>query len=262
MGAQVHWVDTAGSTNNLVAAAAADGAPNGLVIAARAQSAGRGQRGNSWESEPGRNLTFSYLIRPEGFDAARQFELSIVTAIAVRDSLARLLPDALTPRLTVKWPNDIYFDDLKICGILIECQLTGRELQSAIAGIGINVNQRRFVSDAPNPVSLAQIIGRETKLEPLLDDIAASLEAALTAYIAAPDPERLLTDFRERQWRRDGLHLWRDRLTGEVIEASIINVASDGPMTLRLTDGSERTYSFKEIAAIITAPSRHTFERF
>lgn len=262
MAAQVHWVDTAGSTNNLVAAAAADGAPNGLVIAARAQSAGRGQRGNSWESEPGRNLTFSYLIRSEGFDAARQFELSMVTAIAVRDRLAHLLPDALAPRLTVKWPNDIYFNDLKICGILIECQLTGRELQSAIAGIGINVNQRRFVSDAPNPVSLAQIIGRETKLEPLLDDIAAALDAALTDYIAEPDPKRLLTAFHARLWRRDGLHLWRDKLTDEVIEASIINVAADGPITLRLADGTERTYSFKEIAAIITAPSRHTFERF
>lgn len=262
MAAQVHWVDTAGSTNNLVAAAAADGAPNGLVIAARAQSAGRGQRGNSWESEPGRNLTFSYLIRPEGFDAARQFELSMLTAVSVRESLARLLPDALAPRLTVKWPNDIYFDDLKICGILIECQLEGRTLSSAIAGIGININQRRFVSDAPNPVSLAQIIGRETKLEPLLDDIAAALDAALTDYIAEPDPKRLLTAFHARLWRRDGLHLWRDKLTDEVIEASIINVAADGPITLRLADGTERTYAFKEIAAIITAPSRHTFERF
>lgn len=262
MAAQVRWVDTAGSTNNLVAAAAADGAPNGLVIAARAQSAGRGQRGNSWESEPGRNLTFSYLIRPEGFDAARQFELSMMTAVSVRDSLARLLPDTLAPRLTVKWPNDIYFDDLKICGILIECQLTGRNLSSAIAGIGINVNQRRFVSDAPNPVSLAQIIGRETKLEPLLDDIASDLDAALTDYIAAPDPERLLADFRERQWRSEGLHHWRDKLTGEVIEASIIDVAANGPMTLRLADGTERTYAFKEIAAIITSPTRPTFERF
>lgn len=262
MAPQVRWVDTAGSTNNLVAAAAAYGAPNGLVIAARAQSAGRGQRGNSWESEPGRNLTFSYLIRPEGFDAARQFELSMLTAVSVRDSLARLLPDDLAPRLTVKWPNDIYFDDLKICGILIECQLTGRELQSAIAGIGININQLRFVSDAPNPVSLAQIIGCETQLEPLLDDIASALDSALTAYIAAPDPERLLADFRERQWRRKGMHQWRDCLTGEVITAAITSVAPDGPMTLRLADGTERTYAFKEIAAIITSPTRSTFERF
>ncbi len=262
MAPQVRWVDTAGSTNSLIAAEAADGASNGLVIAARAQSAGRGQRGNSWESEPGRNLTFSYLIRPEGFGAARQFELSMVTAISVRDSLARLLPEDLAPRLRVKWPNDIYFDDLKICGILIECQLTGRNLSSAIAGIGININQLRFVSDAPNPVSLAQIIGRETPLEPLLDDIASALDSALTAYIAAPDPERLLADFRERQWRRKGMHQWRDRLTGEVITAAITSVAPDGPMTLRLADGTERTYAFKEIAAIITSPTRPTFERF
>lgn len=261
MAAQVHWVDTAGSTNSLVAEAAAGGAPHGLVIAARAQSAGRGQRGNSWESEPGRNLTFSCLIRPERFDATRQFELSMLTAVSVRDSLARLLPDSLAPRLRVKWPNDIYFDDLKICGILIECQLTGRELQSAIAGIGININQLRFVSDAPNPVSLAQIIGRETALEPLLDDIVSELVTATDDYLAAPDPNHLLDKYRSRMWRREGLYHWRDKLTGEVIEASIIDVAANGPITLRLADGTERTYAFKEIAAIIDGRD-NKFERF
>ena len=234
-------------------------APHSTVVTTRRQTAGRGQRGNSWESEPGKNLTFSVLVRPRHIMARDAFVISAAVANAIYDFTLRMRPGA---DVSVKWPNDIYFDNLKICGILIECQLTGRELQSAIAGIGINVNQLRFVSDAPNPVSLAQIIGCDTRLEPLLDDIAAALDAALTDYIAEPDPKRLLIAFHARLWRRDGLHLWRDKLTDEVIEASIINVAADGPITLRLADGTERTYSFKEIAAIITAPTSHAFERF
>ena len=124
---------------------------HGAVIATREQTAGRGQRGNSWEAEPGKNLTFSMLLRPRGLHAARQFELSMVVSLAIADAIDALLPQGV--RTAVKWPNDIYIGMEKVCGILIENRLAGPFIEYSVAGIGININQRRFLSDAPNPTS-------------------------------------------------------------------------------------------------------------
>ena len=97
-------------------------APAGTVLAARMQTAGRGQRGASWEAEPGKNLTFSQLFRPDRLHAARQFELSMLVSLAIADTVDDLIAHTgLSAK--IKWPNDIYVGDRKICGILIENKL-------------------------------------------------------------------------------------------------------------------------------------------
>ena len=248
MEAEIHWVDEAASTNTLLAASASD-AVHGYVIAARRQTAGRGQRGNSWESAPGMNLTFSMLLRPTAIEAASQFRLSMIISLGVCEALdsAAARHDAFS----VKWPNDIYYGDKKICGILIENSLAGRCIERSIAGIGVNVNQLRFESDAPNPVSLAHIVGRETGLEPLLADICRCILDRYEAYRNNPDHGQLVREYCRRLWRRTGLHQWHDCLKDESIDAFVENVADDGILTLRLNDGSLRSYAFKEVAAVL-----------
>ena len=168
----IEWLQEVGSTSTYLRENRAD-APHATVVAARSQTAGRGQRGNSWEAEPGRNLTFSMLLRPRGVDARTQYAVSEAVATAIVTVLRRYVPDS--DHLTVKWPNDIYYTDSKLCGILIECSLSGLTIDRAVAGVGINVNQTEFRSDAPNPISLRQITGREYPLEPLLAEVALAI---------------------------------------------------------------------------------------
>lgn len=218
-----------------------------LMVIARSQTAGRGQRGNSWESEPGKNLTFSVLYRPESFPAVSQFSISEATAFAVVDFLALHGIEA-----KVKWANDIYVGDKKICGILIQHSLMGPKIGHSVLGIGINVNQTEFLSDAPNPISMKQITGKTYDLDELANQIAACIESRLEKIYSEADRDALHVEFKENLWRGDGkLYPFTDTATGERFEASISDIDPHGPMTLRLSDASIRTYSFKEVAFLI-----------
>ena len=168
MSLNIEILDSCDSTNAVLASR--PDAQHGTVVATRSQTAGRGQRGNSWEAEPGTNLTFSLLLRPQGFPAARQFELSMLVALGVADVLNSLFGRLgfRDLKARIKWPNDIYVGHKKIVGILIENQLSGAGIDRTIVGIGVNVNQTRFLSDAPNPTSVALLTGRTLALEPLL----------------------------------------------------------------------------------------------
>ncbi|MDE7386576.1 MAG: biotin--[acetyl-CoA-carboxylase] ligase [Muribaculaceae bacterium] len=223
-------------------------APAGTVVVTDCQSAGRGQRGNSWEAEPGANLTFSVLLRPEGIDASTQYAVSEAVALAIVESLDELVPDAA--RLAIKWPNDIYYDDRKICGILIENTLTGMAVNRSIAGIGININQTRFVSDAPNPVSLSMLTGETYELRPLLDRVVTRVLDRVAGVATTAGRCDTAADYMARLWRRDGLHpyLLPD---GTRFDAAIEGVAPTGHLTLRHADGTATTHAFKEVAFVI-----------
>lgn len=223
-------------------------APAGTVIAARSQTAGRGQRGNSWEAEPGCNLTFSILLRPEGIEAARQYAVSEAVAVAVTDVIAPMVPHPA--ELTIKWPNDIYYGDRKICGILIENTLNGRMIMRSIAGVGININQREFRSDAPNPVSLWQITGREYLLEPLLATVADAITARVEQTATAPGRDAVAALYKSRLWRREGMHPY-SLPDGTRFMAAIAGVAPTGHLSLRHADGTVTVHAFKEVAAIL-----------
>ncbi len=154
------------STNHFALALIRDKKPaEGTVVVADEQTAGKGLEETLWESEPGKNLTFSVILYPDFLDPSNQFFLNIITSLAVRSALKRFMPEE---KIHIKWPNDIYYKNKKISGILIKNQISGNTLQSAIIGVGININQEKFVSDAPNPVSMKMITGQEYDLNKLL----------------------------------------------------------------------------------------------
>lgn len=143
----------------------------GAVILADEQTRGKGHGSNTWESEKGRNLTFSLVLQPTFVEITGQFVISKAISLGIKDFLA-----LYTPNVTVKWPNDIYIGDKKIAGILIENSIINKRIEYCIAGIGLNINQQQFLSDAPNPVSLIHITGLEVNLNEALELLLGSIE--------------------------------------------------------------------------------------
>lgn len=230
---------SANSTNSWIAEHAAELETPSLVYALE-QTAGRGQRGNSWESEPGKNLTASVMMVPEGIEPCRQFVISEAVALAVVDLLADYGLEA-----KVKWPNDIYVGDKKICGILIEHSLLGHTITRTIAGVGINVNQAVFRSDAPNPVSVLQLTGEEHDIAAAAHLLGEKIEQRMAQ---TGNAEALHSEFLSRLWRGDGgYYPFRDVRRGEEISARITGIAPDGILSLQTADGETRAFAFKEI---------------
>ncbi len=242
--AAIRWFDELQSTSSTLIADAAT-LPHGTVYAAHSQTAGRGQRGNSWEAAAGMNLSFSVLLRPRNIPASQAFAISMVTAMSIADALQQAMGGR---EVRIKWPNDIYVDDLKLCGILIENSFSSG-IDRSVVGIGINVNQTKFVSDAPNPVSMAQLTDSTYDIQSLLIDITDRILADFDRYDSAPDIASLTARYRSRQWRGTGVYPWRDNICGEVVNAAIASIAPDGMLTLA-TD-PPRTFAFKEISAVL-----------
>lgn len=214
------------------------------VVSAECQTGGRGQRGNSWEAEPGRNLTFSIIFKPAAVLPSEQFFISEAVCLGVVDVLRRHLP--LPGEVRVKWPNDVYAGDRKICGILIEHSLeSATEIRHTIAGIGVNVNQGTFLSPAPNPVSMRNITGRETPLRPLLEELVE----AVFSNLAEP-PAEIHGRYLRALWRGTGRHRFATP-DGKQFTASIARIAPTGALTLLHADGSEADYLFKEVQFIL-----------
>jgi BirA family biotin operon repressor/biotin-[acetyl-CoA-carboxylase] ligase len=145
--------------------------PEGSIIITDHQTDGRGIDANKWESEQGMNLTFSLILYPT-FTAEHQFILNKAISLGIYDFLVAELPGL---KISIKWPNDIYIDDNKICGILIQNSVIGNRLDYVVVGIGLNVNQTLFMSDAPNPVSLKMIGGKNYNLEEILQQVVQSV---------------------------------------------------------------------------------------
>lgn len=253
---RIHWTESCASTSSsLKELAAREQLPAGYVLAAVAQTAGRGQRGNSWEAQPGKNLTFSILLRPKAIPAAAQFELSMIVSLAITETLR----NRCGVETLIKWPNDIYTPDgRKICGILIENSLAGAEISMSVAGIGLNVNQTEFLSDAPNPVSLHQLIGHDTELEPLLAALCQSICRRLDSYTRAENSAELLARYKRELWRGDGARYPFRIPGGESFMASISDVRPSGELILRDSSGQDRSFLFKEVEFIIAPQHNNT----
>lgn len=231
-------------------------AEHGTVVYTDWQTAGRGQRGNSWESEPFKNVTMSILLRPENVAPNQQFWLSEISALAVERVLSKYIGN-----VSIKWPNDVYYKDLKICGMLIEHSLSGGKINYTIPGIGINVNQRVFLSDAPNPISLVNVLGHEVPTSEILDGL---VDEILTMCDQLPEKaEEIHREFLSKLYRRDGFHEYQSTIRstaadglsvleeGEHFQARIVNVHPDGMLDLMTTEGHIHTFAFKEVAFIL-----------
>jgi len=221
--------------------------PGGTVIYTPRQTAGRGQKGNSWESEPGKNIACSMLLKLPPVKAREQFAISEATALAVRDALAAQGGEGFA----VKWPNDVYWHDRKIAGILIENSLQGTDIATSVVGIGINVNQEQFVSDAPNPVSLKQITGRDHDLDALMHAVCEQLERQVSALADSSERTSLHDRYRAALYRNDGAEHAFETADGERLMAVIDDVLPMGELQLRHADGSLHAYLFKQVKHVI-----------
>lgn len=235
------WLKETVSTNSSIRQLLAEHTvPEGSIVISDYQTAGRGQTGNSWESEQGKNLTFSIVIYPETIAANEQFLISQITALSVKKTLSEY-----TGNITVKWPNDVYWKDQKICGMLIENDLTGYTIYCSICGIGININQERFLSDAPNPVSLKQITGKEYDLNEVLDKFRRHFYQ-LYLELLQEKKESIRQQYRDSLYRGQGLHTYYDE--NGTFDAIIKDIEPTGHLLLQLKDGETRRYAFKEVS--------------
>lgn len=255
------YISTTYSTNTLLKELLAKGEwPEGeRFLYTGFQTAGRGQAGNGWESEEGKNLLCSILLPPR----KDLFYLNVLVSVAVHKVIRSLLFErsdllSLSEAVSIKWPNDIYYGDKKIAGILIENAILGNEVKYSIAGIGLNVNQTTFLSSAPNPVSLKLISGKETDIDALMQALMAQIEA-----IEAMDEAQVWAYYREHLYRREGFWPFverevstaptmnADRKTEGVFLAKIENVRTNGEIELRDQAGTLRIYHFKQVRYVL-----------
>ena len=236
---KIYWLNVVDSTNNEAEKHIAT-SPEGSVWSAYSQTKGRGQRSNKWESEPGKNLTFSILLRPVFLKAENQFLLAKVISLGITDFL-----NEKGLQSCIKWPNDIYVGDKKIAGILIVNHLSGEYLTATVAGIGLNINQLIFTSNAPNPTSF--FIETKQGLE-LKSSLKQLLHAIEKRYIFLKEEKTAIleNDYLARLYR---FNEWHDYLQQDrKIRARIVGIRNTGELILEKDSGEVFFAAFKEIS--------------
>jgi BirA family biotin operon repressor/biotin-[acetyl-CoA-carboxylase] ligase len=240
MGHQLVFVPECHSTNDEAQRLLQQkGSADGLVVITANQTAGRGQRGNVWVSEPGKNLTFSIGLKPHFLNPKMQFYLSMAVSLGLLDGLTRLLPEA---EVSIKWPNDMMLNGKKTCGILIENQLVGQLLDRSVVGIGLNVNQLSFsISTA---TSLAARAGHAFDLNEVFSLLLEKLEARYL-QVKAGESGQLKYDYEQHLYWRDEV---RDFVVDDQLVSGIIEgVTEEGKLEV-LLGGKHRQFAFKEIS--------------
>jgi BirA family biotin operon repressor/biotin-[acetyl-CoA-carboxylase] ligase len=236
-----HFIKQTASTNALLREMMREhDLPDGFVLYTDFQTAGKGQIGNSWESADGENLLFSMVLYPQNIDPTEQFLLSQLVSLGIKKTL-----DEFTDGISIKWPNDIYWNDKKTAGILIENVLQGRNIKHSILGVGVNVNQLVFESNAPNPVSLHQITGKSQDRKTILDKINKNIND-LYKHL---DKMKIRKMYSEALYRKEGYFTFKDE--NNTFQARIIDVYPDGKLELETTEGEYHGYYFKEVSFVI-----------
>jgi len=218
--------------------------PEGTVIMADNQFAGRGQQQSSWQSEPGKNLTFSVYLKPGFLPVQKQFLLNMAVSVALNDALTAFTGLGFK----IKWPNDIYFGQQKLGGILIENLLSGSSYKTGIIGIGLNINQVEF-SEAlkKNAISLSQILHKNVNLIALLAVICSHIESKYLKLRANNYPFLQSDYLKKLFWFNE---IGRFSHDGEIFEGVITAVSEQGLLVIN-RDGLEKAYNFKEVEFLI-----------
>lgn len=237
----IYRFDTLGSSND---EACKPQYVEGDIILAQRQTAGRGQRGHTWESREGENLTFSLLLEPLFLSPSEQFLISECVALGVCDALMHYGIEA-----QIKWTNDIYIGDRKLAGILIEHKLQGSALARTVAGIGLNVNQKAFSDDLPNPISMAQATGREFDREEVLQTVATSLMARYE-QLREGGAKELQADYHQRLYRLGQEHCYA-LPDGSRFRGIIRGVEPTGALRIENERGELLSFLFKEVEFVI-----------
>ena len=229
-----------GSTNNYAAEQLLTNRPQeGTVFVANSQVDGRGQTSNKWESEPNTNLTFSIVLYPDFLEISNQFEISKTVSLGITDFL-----NERVGQVSIKWPNDIYLGNGKIAGILIENSVRINKISTCIIGIGININQKIFRGDAPNPVSLSQITGFEYNLEDTLTGLCQQIDSRFQQLINGGFKE-IDIDYAEMLYKSGIWSTYRDDVG--IFRGRILGVDRYGRLKIETEGGTFRKYQFKEV---------------
>ncbi|WP_083867431.1 biotin--[acetyl-CoA-carboxylase] ligase [Fulvivirga imtechensis] len=210
----------------------------GTIVITDNQTAGKGQRGNSWNSTPGKNLTFSIILKPNFLSIVQQFDLNIAVSLGILDYLNRIRNG-----FEVKWPNDVYFGEKKVCGILIQNNIKGQQLEHAIVGIGLNINQLEFAH--PNAISLSTITGNTFDLSDVFEALLLNIEKR---YIQLKRGElvELKQDYLDHMYRFGEDFLYR---AGEVFNGRITGITDQGLLEIETNQGLKQ-FGFKEVEFI------------
>jgi BirA family transcriptional regulator, biotin operon repressor / biotin---[acetyl-CoA-carboxylase] ligase len=215
-------------------------APEGTVVITDNQTAGRGQRGNNWITEPGKNLTFSIILKPAFLNTKDQFFLSVFTSLSLRDYLQAKGCSSIR----IKWPNDIYVGSKKICGVLIENVVSGSRFSNVVIGIGLNINQVRFGVDSATSLrlSLDQSFDLPSELETLL----AFVEARYLK-LRQNDPQSMMEEYLSLMYWRGETHMFSSN--DKFFEGTITGLDENGRLKV-LTSSGENFFAVKEISYI------------
>lgn len=217
---------------------------HGDVLWAERQTSGRGQRGHTWLSEEGLNLTCSFVVEPRFLAAREQFLLSAATAVALCECMAHFGIEA-----RIKWTNDIYVEDRKIVGILIEHFYAGTNLRRTVIGIGLNINQTTFDPSLPNPTSMQLERGTAFERSEVLRHFYGCFMARY-AQVERGEGEALLLDYHRLIYRLGEEQRFR-LPNGEELTATIEGIEPDGALRLLHVEGKRSSYHFKEIEFVV-----------
>lgn len=239
----IHYTETSSTNSELRRLLSEEELPQFTLLYADYQTSGRGEGGNLWHSEAGKNLLFSFLLRPNGIKAVDAFDISIVVSVAIKKFLLNFIDD-----VSVKWPNDIYWRDKKICGILIENSIMGDCLDSSIIGVGLNVNQVDFPKSLPNPVSLSNVTAEQYSADYMLKGIAEQIVSEYNLYLSG-EREGIKEYYHNSLFRLGTLSKFMSR--GSVFEAVIRGVRPNGCLLLEDKSGNINSYAFKEVAYLL-----------
>jgi len=232
------------SSNNYANSLINEGkAHNGTVVLALCQQKGRGQGRNSWQSAPGMNLLASIILFPDFLPPAKQFYLSKITSLAVADYIKEETDD-----IFIKWPNDIYCGNKKICGILIENIIQGSKLYSSVLGIGMNLNQLKFGQELPNPVSLKNLTGKDYPVEDTMQRLKRKLFFRYH-MLEKGQFDEIDNQYHENLFRRGKWSLFKK--DDQVFEARIKGVGQFGQLIVEGRSGILSEYMFREIEYVL-----------
>ena len=240
IGSKIIFISDLTSTNTYAIRMISTERPQeGTIIRTDFQSAGRGQPGNKWVSERGKNLLFSIILYPQMIKPVEQFTVSMAISLGIHDFLSRKVTGC-----SIKWPNDVYISNDKIAGILIESSLMGDNIEYMVAGIGLNINQERFPRDAPNPVALKMITGKDYELKDCLTELASDLDKRY-GQLTAGGSENIKDEYISKLYRFNEWNGFSD--SGGRFTGRILAVSNSGILLLEKKSGQKMQYYFKDI---------------
>ena len=242
LGKKVVFLPECHSTNDELSQLARNGdAPEGMVIYSDHQLSGKGQRGNHWIDQPAKNVLLSLLLRPKFLPIKNQFFLNLIIGLAIVDALKEKLPSR---QIKLKWPNDVYVDDRKIAGILIENSLRGTAIESSVNGMGINLNQ--VTSLPPNATSLSLELGAEINRQDFIEDLLSYVEVWYRR-LKAGSYDEILWEYHELLYWRNESHIFARQ--GNNFRGVIKGIDEAGRLVIKTGQG-ESSFGLKEVQFI------------